>query len=620
MGGFGTSNPKDAIAASWDRCARQYKLLSDTGRPILRLQTSEVTPRLEQIVERTGGRQGFFQSLASVAGEIGHCLVVTDADGVLVRLEHSGSRDSLDGWNGIALGSCWNEQVAGTNGVSMALQTGQAFTVRGADHFFSKLRQFACTGVPMLDANGVVIGAINLVSVDRGHRADYMFSQQLLEKTANRIQRNLFEREFNEAMLVTVSRSGSQNVLSDDALVAVDDTGVVLGATSTIANFLENGTTQNLIGQSFEAVFNVDSGMLVKVPERVLSMPGNRGAALNLSVTLPGTAGPKRPARPVAENAPRQRRLPPSLQQLATGSRSMAAACRHAQEVFTNAAVLHLEGETGTGKSALVAALLDKHAQGAAVFDLDCATLGDSEADKDHLRRLLEQARVLSTLPAAENEGAALVLDNVDELSGSAQAEIRRFLDAQEEERLRQGALPPEHRLRIVSTCRKPLIEAVYSGRFRDDLYYLLTAARIVLPPLRQREHPEVLAQAVCAQITGRTIELSEEAKEALRSLPFHGNVRELRGILQNALMSCQNSRITLLDLQQAGGFAPLSGPVNATPARSMSPVPVYDERTMILDALAGNRWNVSAAARVLGMGRATLNRKLKTYKIRRPA
>lgn len=620
MGGFATPNPKDAIAASWDRCARQYKLLSDTGRPILRLQSSEVTPRLEQIVERTGGRQGFFQSLASVAGEIGHCLVVTDAEGVLVRLEHNGSGGSLDGWNGITLGSCWNEQVAGTNGVAMALQTGQAFTVRGADHFFTKLKRFACTGVPMLDANGVVIGAINLVSVDRGHRADYMFSQQLLEKTANRIQRNLFEREFNEAMLVTVSRSGSRNVLADDAVVAVDDTGMVLGATSTIGNFLGNGTTQNLVGQSFEAVFNVDSGTLVKVPERVLSMPDNRGAALNLSVTLPGTAGPKRPARPVADNAPRQQRLTPSLQQLATGSRSMAAACRQAREVLSHGAVLHLEGETGTGKSALVTALLDTDAQGVAVFELDCATLGDSDADTEHLRRLLEQARLLSSLPAAESDGAVLVFDNVDELSGFAQAEIRRFLDAQEAEQSHQGPRTPAHRLRILSTCRKPLIEAVYSGRFRDDLYYLLTAARIVLPPLRQREHPEVLAQAVCAQIAGRTIELSQEARETLRSLPFHGNLRELRGILRTAVMSCQNSRITGLDLQQAVGDAPPSGPVSPLPAGSMSPVPVYDERTMILDALAGSRWNVSAAARVLGMGRATLNRKLKTYKIRRPA
>ncbi|MEQ6202282.1 hypothetical protein ABMC88_04435 [Sulfitobacter sp. HNIBRBA2951] len=185
MGSFITADQTDAIAASWDRCARQRNLRRDTGRPILRLQFSEVGPRLEQIVESAGGRQGFFQHLASVAGEIGHCLVVTDADGVSVRIEHCGATTGSDGWNGIAVGSCWDERVAGTNGVSMALRTGHAVSVRGPEHYFSTLRQFACTGVPVLVANGGMIGAINLVSVDRGNRADYLFCQQELAKTAH---------------------------------------------------------------------------------------------------------------------------------------------------------------------------------------------------------------------------------------------------------------------------------------------------------------------------------------------------------------------------------------------------------------------------------------------------
>ena len=84
---------RDAIAASWERCERQYKLLRDTARPIMRLQSSEITPRLERIVEHTGGRQGFFRQLATVAGQVGHCLVVTDAEGILVRLETGGARN-----------------------------------------------------------------------------------------------------------------------------------------------------------------------------------------------------------------------------------------------------------------------------------------------------------------------------------------------------------------------------------------------------------------------------------------------------------------------------------------------------------------------------------------------
>ena len=621
MGGFITSNQTDAIAASWDRCARRYRLRHDAGRPILRLQSSEVAPRLEQIVESTGGRQGFFQHLASVAGEIGHCLVVTDADGVTVRIEHSGTTSGSDGWNGIALGSCWDERVAGTNGVSMALRTGHAITVRGADHYFSTLRQFACTGVPVLDANGGVIGAINLVSVDRGNRADYLFGQQLLAKTAHRIQRNLFEKEFNDAMLVTVSRGGRDHVLSEDALVAVNEAGMIIGATSTVSASLDGANAASLKGQAFEAIFNVDSNRLVNVPERVLSIPGNHGAALNLTVALPKGTTPQRVSKPLAPSPAPKRRLPPSLQQLATGSHSMAAACRRARNMLEDTAMLHLEGETGTGKSALVAALLHTDAPDAPVFDLDCATLGDCDADKDHLRRVIEQARVASTMSNGKGIHTTLVFDNVDELPRAAQAEVRRFLNDHEEHRRQRDDLGHGSRLRVISTSRKPLSNAVQAGHFRDDLFYLLTVSSVFLPPLRKREHPEVLAQALCAQLTGRTITFSPEAKDALCLTPFFGNIRELRGVLQNALATAQDNRINLLDLQQASVGAPLAAaiPEPACVIVPANPITAYDERSMILDALANSRWNVSEAARVLSMGRATINRKLKLYEIRRP-
>jgi DNA-binding NtrC family response regulator len=214
-----------------------------------------------------------------------------------------------------------------------------------------------------------------------------------------------------------------------------------------------------------------------------------------------------------------------------------------------------------------------------------------------------------------------LVFDNVDELPRAAQAEVRRFLNDHEEHRHQRDDLGHGNRLRVVSTSRKPLSNAVQAGYFRDDLFYLLTVSSVFLPPLRKREHPEVLAQALCAQLTGRTITFSPEAKDALCLLPFFGNVRELRGVLQNALATARDNRINRLDLQQALFGAPLASAIPETACTIVpaNPVPAYNERSVILDALANSRWNVSEAARVLGMGRATINRKLKFYEIRRP-
>ena len=69
-----------AIRSSWERCERTHNLSRDVGNPILRLQTSEVAPRLEALIEHIGGRHGIFRKLAGVASDAGHCLVVTDKD------------------------------------------------------------------------------------------------------------------------------------------------------------------------------------------------------------------------------------------------------------------------------------------------------------------------------------------------------------------------------------------------------------------------------------------------------------------------------------------------------------------------------------------------------------
>ena len=185
----GASN--DAIRSSWSRCERQYNLHRDATHPILRLQASEVATRHEALIELSGGRHGIFRNLARIAAEAGQCLVITDKDGILVRLE---SGEAGPDWNGIALGSVWDERLAGTNGVSMALSEGRDFTVRGGDNFYYRLKTFACTAVPLRDAQNDIIGVINLSSIERGNPGDVRFAKELLGAAASRVQHALFVR------------------------------------------------------------------------------------------------------------------------------------------------------------------------------------------------------------------------------------------------------------------------------------------------------------------------------------------------------------------------------------------------------------------------------------------
>ncbi|MEO0570044.1 MAG: sigma 54-interacting transcriptional regulator [Pseudomonadota bacterium] len=590
----------DAIRSSWQRCERAYKLSRDAGRPILRLQSSEVAPRLEALIEQIGGRHGIFKNLARLAKEAGHCMVMTDNDGILVRLDGTGADKD---WNGITIGSVWDERVAGTNGVSMALAERRAFTVDGKDHFYSKLQPFSCSAVPLRDANNEIIGVVSLSSIDRGNTTDGLFARQLLGAAASRLQSTLFERDFKDATIVSLAVPGRRELLKGAELVAVDEAGRVLGATSAAHSVAGLASHMDLTGCQFDEVFGTGLDNIDRVPGRVMSVRRDKGPLLDLWVRAP--IGTQKPFPGLQRDAkkPMSRRLPPSLEDLCFGSPVMSAICQRAQESQDHGIPLLIEGETGTGKSALIDALLNaKHD----VVTLDCAALSDTQEDRSYLRSLMEQARISARLGDAEVQPKALVFDNVGEMPDFAQVEVKRLLDE-----LEQGFGPDDAALTLITTARSPIRQAVDAGTFRDDLYYRLSGLRLTLPPLRARKQPVQLATAMARQIAGQDVDITDEARQAITAYDWPGNLRELRNTLRQALLLGDGRRISELDLA-------LAQPPFAAP-RTSKTMAIFNEEAMIVDALHGARWNISKAARNLCIGRATIHRKMKVYGISRP-
>lgn len=615
---------ESAIDASWQRCEQQHKLTRDAARPILRLQTSEVAPRLEKMVERTGGRQGIFRQLADIVTGAGHCLVVTDADGILVRLEGKDADHSKFEWNGIALGSCWDERIAGTNGVAMVLSEGKAFTVQGKDHYFSMLSPFACTAVPLFDAENQTIGVANIATVDRGNTADYSFSKQLLGAAAERIQRFLFEQRFGDTTIVSVSQLGQRDLLRSDELVAVNESGTILGSTTMAHQLVGMENPSDLNGRPFDSVFGAEASTLDRVPERVLSIRAENGPALKLWTRLPdqgAITGRGWAPSSIDQNKPLRRRIAPSMRELAVGSDKMATLCLKAETLFQRALPFVIEGETGTGKSALVAVVRDAAKVAAEqVVTVECAMLDDHFEDRKYLRTLLEKARVVDSLDDTDRQVSTLVFENIDEMPSYAQAGLRSLLAEFEAIDSPAAAGRRSSGLRIVATSDSSLGDKVQCGRFRSDLYYLLAGASIELLPLRQRERLDVFALACAEKIAGTEVEISAEALDMIVAHDWPGNVRELRSVLQQALLGGDGRRISPVDLMETSLFARsasgrLVKPEGAKPLSRIA----YDEKSMLLDALTGARWNVSQAARNLGIGRATIHRKMKHHGISRP-
>ena len=206
--------------------------------------------------------------------------------------------------------------------------------------------------------------------------------------------------------------------------------------------------------------------------------------------------------------------------------------------------------------------------------------------------------------------GGTLFLDEIGDLPPRVQTTLLRVL---EERRLtRVGETQPRDvDVRIVAATNRDLAEDVAAGRFRADLLYRIRVGRIHLPPLRERrEDLSLLVRHVLREqraITGRAVEaVSDEAMQALLAYDWPGNVRELKNAIGYAVIHCRGTAIELEDLPPEVLERPL-------PAAAAPDLPA-DERERIVAALARTGGERKAAAALLGVGRATLYRKLTQY------
>jgi two-component system response regulator AtoC len=267
-------------------------------------------------------------------------------------------------------------------------------------------------------------------------------------------------------------------------------------------------------------------------------------------------------------------------------------------------------GETGAGKEVVARALHDGGPRCEQPFvELNCAALPATLLESElfgHERGAFTDAyeRKLGLVETAE--GGTLFLDEIGDMEVALQAKLLKLL---EEKTIRRLGSVREQRVsvRVVAATHRPLEALVREGRFRADLYYRLCVVQVHLPALRERGQDVLLLArhfiALHAARYGKPVpRLTPQAEAALLAHPWPGNVRELRNVLEQAVLLNQREAIEPAQLGLATpGERTLSV---ATSVRTSLP---EIEREALLHALRSNGWNVSRAARALGITRDTL-------------
>ncbi len=280
-------------------------------------------------------------------------------------------------------------------------------------------------------------------------------------------------------------------------------------------------------------------------------------------------------------------------------------------------------GESGTGKE-LVAAALHRHSGRAAgpFIRVNCGALPEGLVESElfgHERGAFTGADRQKPGRFERAAGGSIFLDEVGELPLSAQAKILRVLQQREFERV-GGTETLRTDARIISATHRDLSKEVTAGRFREDLFYRLNVARIVIPPLRDRpEDIPPLAEHILRCVERRhgwgELSLSPEALAALQERPWPGNVRQLENVLARAVIVARGRTILPehLDADESADPAiPAAGELTETlPLRALL---AEVERRAIHRALVACGGNRTRTAERLGISRRQLFDKIREY------
>jgi two-component system, NtrC family, response regulator AtoC len=295
-------------------------------------------------------------------------------------------------------------------------------------------------------------------------------------------------------------------------------------------------------------------------------------------------------------------------------------------------------GETGTGKEILAEVVHQSSPRSSASFlSLNCAALSESLVDAElfgYERGAFTGATQAKPGLLEAAPGGTVFLDEIGELPLSLQAKLLRVIETRTLIRV-GGVAQRTVDVRFISATNRNLRQAVENGSFRQDLYFRLNGITLAIPPLRDRPteiEPFGLRFAgEMARDLGRpAVGFSTEALSLLRSYTWPGNIRELRNVIQRAVLLCRSGSVITADhlpreLMEATFSAPApSVPYGQTPLRDLSstqtdPALETDERGSIIDALEKTAGNQTAAAKLLGMGRTAFVARLNQYGISRP-
>lgn len=570
-----------------------------------------------------------------------------------------------------------NEQNTGTNAHSLCMKYKRPFVVIGPEHYCFALHSIIACAAPILDQYRNPLGALlltqpipdgDLTSVDKRL---FIHAINLLETLAHaisiQVKINSYSSELEEMEYLYNRASIDARRYSDYSTSIIDSTKenilvlsprhIIEHVSPSVARLLKT-TPDDLVGKPVYGAFPhverqaIDDALSAERP-RTITVDGEEFSFSPKRVFSPGS--PEKTDGYIISIA---RKIPPSGSRRHVGDAATVTfddILGDSPEIHKAKTLAHrfsgssenvlITGESGTGKELFAQAIHNDCCPDGPFMAINCAAIPErlieselfgyepgsfTGADKAGKPGKIELA-----------DGGTLFLDEIGDMPISLQATLLRVLETKRVMRI-GGTRYKNVNFRLVAATNCDLLEMAHSGTFREDLFYRISVLTVQLPPLRERTGEALFFAryflSECqASAGGRPVKLSDGAAQFVSSYRWPGNVRQLKHAVYSAYYTCENGVAELTDfpsylLDDANG-KPLKGvnspyepsstvnvqPEGDSPTRASDTLPTLNiaelEKLAIEQALDKAEGNVPEAARLLGLNKTTLYRKLKSSK-----
>ncbi|KGN01981.1 ATPase AAA [Clostridium novyi A str. 4570] len=633
-------NVRKEIADSWIRC-REYNVNPMNGIGVVK-DDQFTTKKIQENIELIAIAKPIMKGLYEIVKGSEFAIILTDKDGYVLETIVDNSMIKRMKELNFVKGALWNEEVVGTNAIGTAIYLDKPIQTIGAEHYCIEQHSWTCSGAPIHNEEGEVIGCINMSGNYYNAHPHTLgivtaAAQSIQKQLAVAVSRNLMNITFNsisEGIIVLNKNMKIKKVNGRAAQILNSNIDKLIN--TDIKDILKDIDFEAIISGKYKSFNSIERNFCVKkdkmqmeytiykestkdinkkvIPCMLDIIPMKvHEKVIGIVITFTETGKIHKLVNKVIGYKAKY-----TFDDIITQNQSMKKMIERAKKIALNDCNILIEGESGTGKELIAQSIHNYSKRKTGPFvAINCASipreLVESEFFGYEKGAFTGASKGGYTGKFELADGGTIFLDEIGELPLDVQSKLLRVLDNNKITRV-GGNYEKQLNVRVIGATNRKLKEEIKQKNFRADVYYRLSVMNIKTIPLNDRKDDiEILVNYFINILDMKNNRKSEKvSKSYIKKLLKHswgGNVRELRNVIErdyylndiDELLESAKDENENLDKQIENIYI-----------NSMDMV----EYKAIKNALKKCNGNKVKASKLLNIGRSTLYRKIKKYNI----